>query len=1097
MKERPNAPASPWVRLQPWLIFLLAFCLRTAGLSHDLDRGNEYHPDTLKQMVATRIFLEGRYYYHVGNPDYDGYPYFNSHLVEYLVRGYAVLRRGLLLHIGAAVPPLDPTKIQLLWVTRWLNAFLSALSAVVVFAAGRRFFNRRVAWVAGLLLALSPVDISTCHVATGDSTAAFFAAVALYFAIAVYRRASWTDYLWGALFSAAAFSAKYHGGIALLPIVFAHGLRHIESRQLLSLRSIARLALLGVALVGGVLLTTPGLLVAPEKAFGDLLDFLRYTSNFGLPEELRAMSLPRRFAWNLDRNLPTFYNFLGPVVCAAGIAALFTGLRKKETWVAALAPVVYLLVGLTFKPKSPPLYITLVTPALFLAGEAALVTVTNWKRARAFGFLLLAALTLWALAYFAEYTRRDLFFYRHADTRRIAAAWAHDNIPTSVALVAGAYTFDEEPWPQPRDPHDGEVVVYSAAYIHRPPGMFPLARMDVENNSEMVFEYGRLGNLTDYMRNREIAFFLGGTDRIRSNFCPAVFLPLPAGQPVDLVLTDPVSFYRNQRVIEPRTGDRIGKVLVSAAPLADVLLVLRNGALPSSLDVHIGDTRHELWLAAGETRVVRADSFLPLRPLSEKHTLYDLRLRQRYGYTRVWIATDEVEKGFALYQAGEFERAFQQFDALPESRRNLNVNTVREISGLLSGRLTNEVDVRGASTAATLPDLTPAEFLDAFGVSVDFLDELPYLSFAEPDLAAEGMQPVPEPESAAQFALVSAPDAPTNSATTPVFFLEPGTYRLTLRVRDRGSPWRLDVTDARGTPYSSTNLVLGSGPGREFETVTLPLEVSRDMTDLRIRLTAEGASGLALDRIRIQPDPLRWINSQRRLLNAMRRGKLAPEGWTALDYEPLLLTGDVVRDRGYPDRAVTFYLAARRACPLRIEAYDRLAGIPPPSRGDLDAEVESVLAAYEASADLRESREAVAEFENGVQLKTFRLGGRGLKPGARLAMGLYWDTPDLRRRLGELAVWSHLVDPKSGAEFPLEDHALVQDLMWSRFAARFPPVLHDKGIPAAIPPGTYRLEIGLWRPAEGVNVRLRSSDLPHDKNGVFIADVTIEDGGLD
>ena len=68
------------------ILFLAGLGLRTAGLSMDLDEDKIYHPDTGKQIAATERFLDGRYYQKFGHPDYDGYPYFNSHLAEWICR---------------------------------------------------------------------------------------------------------------------------------------------------------------------------------------------------------------------------------------------------------------------------------------------------------------------------------------------------------------------------------------------------------------------------------------------------------------------------------------------------------------------------------------------------------------------------------------------------------------------------------------------------------------------------------------------------------------------------------------------------------------------------------------------------------------------------------------------------------------------------------------------------------------------------------------------------------------------------------------------------------------------------------------------------
>ena len=83
MDTKPSTWRSKWWTVSALLLLVfIGFGLRYWGLSHDLNEGYVYHPDTPKQISAIQEYLEGQYYSPKGNLNYDGYPFFNSRLME-------------------------------------------------------------------------------------------------------------------------------------------------------------------------------------------------------------------------------------------------------------------------------------------------------------------------------------------------------------------------------------------------------------------------------------------------------------------------------------------------------------------------------------------------------------------------------------------------------------------------------------------------------------------------------------------------------------------------------------------------------------------------------------------------------------------------------------------------------------------------------------------------------------------------------------------------------------------------------------------------------------------------------------------------------
>jgi hypothetical protein len=72
--------AARWRALALALILAVELLLRLAGLSHDLEVGQVYHPDTRKQVAAAQNYLHVLHHFRLDHPDYDGYPYLSSRL---------------------------------------------------------------------------------------------------------------------------------------------------------------------------------------------------------------------------------------------------------------------------------------------------------------------------------------------------------------------------------------------------------------------------------------------------------------------------------------------------------------------------------------------------------------------------------------------------------------------------------------------------------------------------------------------------------------------------------------------------------------------------------------------------------------------------------------------------------------------------------------------------------------------------------------------------------------------------------------------------------------------------------------------------------
>ncbi len=665
----------------PGLLFFLALFLRTSGLSHDLHLGNVYHADTPKQMRAVERFLDDRFsrqYYRVhGIPDLDGYPYFNSHLVEHIFRGYSVLRNAARWQVGIPPERFTPGIYSIYWVTRILNSLLSALAVVLVYLMGRRHFGPGAGLAGGLLLAFSPVDITTSNYAMSDSTAAFFAVLAVYFALRIVESPRISFYALGGLAAAFAFSAKYHAGMALIPLGAAHLLAFPRPRSWIGPGFLSRGGLLLVFFVLGVFISTPSLLVYPSGAYKDIRDFMEWTANFGMTAEMRELPLWSRFILAMRINLPLLADYLGWIPAAAAVAGMWLFRKRKEFWALFSLPLFFVFFGLTSKPLSHPDYFTVVIPLILLAGAAVLVPSWSAARGRTARRLLGGGLLVASVFYLANYAWNEIFFFRHNDTRRVAESWALDTLPRRLRLFTGAYTFDRTPWDDVDEPAAGPVYVLSARNPEDPPGVEVLHRVS--------FEQEKLSR----MRNWDIRFLLPENDFLRPGFSPPVLARNPAGRRDNIIPARAPLLTRSPMVWEVSHLDRVRAVIVSESPIRECAVILHNDAYPAEVTVRFGGRSRRVTLQPHEKKVVRWEGPGTI-PLSRNtNHFYGLRIESRFNLSpvRVVLAPSPLDIARETHLAGRHGRALEYFRRLESSELNFSERAAMAVSGLAGGGL--------------------------------------------------------------------------------------------------------------------------------------------------------------------------------------------------------------------------------------------------------------------------------------------------------------------------------------------------------------------------------------------------------------------------
>lgn len=651
-------------------------------MSHDLHLGYIYHPDTPKQIRATQQFLDDRfsrqYYQHRKDHNLDGYPFFNSHLVEHVYRSYFAVKNFTAWHLGISDPTNEASAISIFWVTRLLNSLLSALAVVLVYLMGRRHFGEPAGLFAALLLATSPVDITTSNYAMSDSTAAFFALLAVFFALRVAESPRIPYYILGALAAAFAFSAKYHGGMALLPLALAHLFAFPSPKSWLGVRFWTRSLLLPLIFTAGVFLSTPALMIYPSGAYKDILGFMEYTSSFGMSSEMLALPLWARFTAAMHLNLPLLADYVGWVPFIASVFGVFWFWRNTYYLVAISLPLFFVLVGLTLKPISHPDYFTLVTSLVLLSAAAVFASLWNSRLARTPSRIIVSGLFLLSLAHLSNFAWHEIFFFRHNDTRRVAETWALDTIPREFRLFSGPYTFHSGPWNESAEHPVGGVQVLSDRTFSGDP-------KDASVMHGVSFEQkGKLSR----NRNWNIHFLLEPNDVLADSFSLPVMPRMTPSRADDVIPAHAPHLLRSPKVLELKHQERFKASIASHKPLDTCAVILRNSAYPAEVTVRLGGKQQVLTLAPFEQAALFWDQPRPVFLPRNSHYFYSLKTQSRFNLEPVTfiLANSRLEIARELHLAGLHDLAFDSFSLVSPKEMNASEKLAMAISGLASGK---------------------------------------------------------------------------------------------------------------------------------------------------------------------------------------------------------------------------------------------------------------------------------------------------------------------------------------------------------------------------------------------------------------------------
>jgi len=426
--------ALPTMRQRGSLLFLLAFALALRIYQIGWGLPDVYEEATPHQKAWS--------FWNWGKPGLDLHPrFFNYPALTFYVQFGVQAAHFAAGHIAGAYPTLeqfrasvehDPTLTIIL--ARIANTLFDVGTVFMVFILTRRCAGDRAAALAAGLLAVVPLHIQLSQMVNVDVPLTFFVMLTIGMLVSLRENCSLRRYLLTGMCIGLAASAKYTGGLLVVPLVVAHILRAPR-------RVFAREALLRLS----ASLVASGLVFVLLNPYV-VMDFRQFLNDFSSEQYHMRYG---HFGIAGDSSTPGFY--LGSVLPAAvGVAGMLFALfglavTPRTAWPMryqlALWPLLYIGVVMTWTMHADR-YLLPIVPAVVIWASIGLMWVWSKVEAvaqargipRAVVGVLLVLVLLW------QPLLADMRYYRSAllpDTREIARTWAEKVLPPGSVAVMG------------------------------------------------------------------------------------------------------------------------------------------------------------------------------------------------------------------------------------------------------------------------------------------------------------------------------------------------------------------------------------------------------------------------------------------------------------------------------------------------------------------------------------------------------------------------------------------------------------------------------------------------------------------------------------
>jgi len=418
-------------------VLLLAICavalgLRLLALAYGLPA--IYNPDETPILNRALAFAKG---------DLNPHNFLYPSLYFYALFGWEVLFfiLGRMMGLYRSVDDFqrefftDPSRLFL--AGRALTTAFGVATVPVLYAFGRRLYDRTTGLIAAVFLAVAPVAVRDAHYVKLDVPVTFFVVLThvvlariVTDPLAAARQRWWVV---AGFFAGLTVSTHYYAAFVVIPVAAAALIEGYRTRRWGDATKLLTIAAL--ATMAGFVIGTPFFFVEPHTALRDIVAVREIDIDRAV-ESTGAFTSLERYADIL------FYDAVGWPVCL--LAALGFIWALVVDWRRGLILGTFTTAFLVFVSNTVPMsrYLNVILPFMALAAAFTVVRIVREVDRGLGGRPAVTAAVLTMLAMIPGLVasiRTDLFF-RQADTRTIAREYVENQIPSGASILVQPYS---------------------------------------------------------------------------------------------------------------------------------------------------------------------------------------------------------------------------------------------------------------------------------------------------------------------------------------------------------------------------------------------------------------------------------------------------------------------------------------------------------------------------------------------------------------------------------------------------------------------------------------------------------------------------------
>jgi len=417
------------------LVLLIALSMRLWGINYDLPY--IYHPDEPWPIrIGHHMLVTGDF-----NPHFFDWPsliiYVNLFIqkIYYSINGFwspgvssGITNPLIELVMGVTYSPVP----NIVLLGRLVTVGLGIGTVAITIRIGKELSQKlMVGLLAGVMLAISPTNVSLNRFITPDSYATFFVTAVFLASVFIFQQGETWAYVMAGLCLGLAVSSKYNSGMIIIAILAGHFFR-TGWRGFNDYRLYLTLFLGGLTFVA----TTPY----------SLLDFSGFYTGFLSTGQHYSTGHAGMEGDTLKWYLNYMWQTANVIYLLAGLEIL-RGLysRSKEIILLSIFPLVYFIFissfivrnDRTLLPVTPFLFLLAASFLAYLIRRASELQSNVWRK---LSIAVVVCLALVSLVFPISKTFMETIQLTTVTSRETARIWVNDNLPTGAKIAIESYS---------------------------------------------------------------------------------------------------------------------------------------------------------------------------------------------------------------------------------------------------------------------------------------------------------------------------------------------------------------------------------------------------------------------------------------------------------------------------------------------------------------------------------------------------------------------------------------------------------------------------------------------------------------------------------